>query len=67
MILDMPVRFLRKLLFVIAFLLPSIQSQLILLLSVNISFFIMLACYRPSKVPLTHYLSLLLEFLIIII
>lgn len=58
--LDMPVRFLRKFLFVIALLLPSMQSQLILLLSVNISFLIMLACYRPSKSPLTHYASLLL-------
>lgn len=56
----MPVRFLRKFLFVVALLLPAVQSQLVLLLAVNISFFIMLACYRPSKIPLTHYLCLLL-------
>ncbi len=60
MMLDMPVRFLRKLFFVIALLLPSFQSQLVLLLSINISFFIMMLCYRPSKSTLTHYASLLI-------
>ena len=51
----MPIRYLRKFFFVIALLLPSIQSQLVLLLSINISFFIMLLIYRPSKNAISHY------------
>lgn len=65
--LDIPIRYGRKLIFAIALLLPSFQSQLIALLSINCSFFVMYLCFRPSKTPLTNYVCFIFELLLIVL
>jgi hypothetical protein len=62
----MPLRYGRKLFFAIALLLPSFQSQLVALLSINISFLVLYLCYKPSKTPLTNYVCLFLEVLLVL-
>jgi phosphoglycerol transferase MdoB-like AlkP superfamily enzyme len=63
----MPIRYLRKLFFALALLLPSVQSQLVFLLSINLAFLIMLVVYRPSKTALTNYVCIFIELMLVVL
>jgi hypothetical protein len=67
MIIEVPLRYLRKLLFVVSFMLPSFQSQIVSLLAVNLSFLFYYLCHKPSKSSMTNYVCLFLELLMIIL
>lgn len=67
MTIEVPLRYLRKLLFALSFMLPSFQSQIVCLLAVNISFIFYYLCHQPSKSSITNYICLLLELLMIIL
>lgn len=60
-------RYGRKLLFVIALLLSSLQSQVVALLAINISFLLIYLCLKPSKSPLTNKICIAVELLMIIL
>lgn len=62
----MPVRYVRKLGFALALLLPTFQSQLVGFIAINLSFLCMYLCYRPSKTPLTNYVCIFMELLMIV-
>lgn len=61
-------RYLRKLLFCLALLLTSVQTQGMVMLCTNILFLSFYACYKPAKSPLTNkiIISLELGFIILI-
>ena len=67
MTIEIPLRYLRKLLFVVSFMLPSFQSQIVSLLAINISFIFYYLCHQPSKSSVTNYVCLFLELLMIIL
>jgi hypothetical protein len=67
MTIEVPLRYLRKLLFVVSFMFPSFQSQIVSLLAINISFIFYYLCHHPAKSSVTNYVCLFLELLMIIL
>ena len=65
--LEMPMRYIRKLLFCLCLLFSEIQSQAIALLAVNILFVCFFGCYKPAKSSLTNKVVLLLELGLILL
>lgn len=57
----MPIRYGRKYLLALALLLPSLQSQAILMLMVNGVFFIFYLCYQPAASPITNKVCMIVE------
>lgn len=52
--LELPMRYMRKLLFCLALLLDSVQTQGMVLLASNIVFLSFFGCYKPASSPLTN-------------
>lgn len=67
MTIEVPLRYLRKLLFVVSFMLPTFQSQIVCLLAINLSFLFYYLCHQPTKSSVTNYVCLFLELLMIIL
>ena len=65
--LEMPLRYLRKTIFAAALLLPSLQSQAVAILAINIVFLFIFFFYQPSKNRITNYVCLSVEILLIIL
>jgi hypothetical protein len=65
--LELPMRYLRKLLFCLALLLTSVQTQGMVLLATNILFLSFFGCYKPAKAPLTNKVVISLEIGLILL
>jgi hypothetical protein len=59
--LELPLRYLRKLLLCCALLIPSVQGQLICMMALNFCFFMYILFFKPSNLKLTNALTFLLE------
>ena len=64
---EMPLRYIRKLLFCLGLLLPDVQTQGMALLATNILFLCFFGCYKPAKSPLTNKIVIVLELGLILL
>lgn len=58
--MELPLRYLRKLLICVALLIPHADTQCLLLIVFNLIFFLYLLCFMPAKSTLTNVINIII-------
>jgi len=59
--MEIPFRYIRKLMLCLALVMPSFEAQVIIMMMVNFVFMAYYMCFTPSKSKLTNYLNFSVE------
>lgn len=59
--MEIPLRYLRKLLLCMALVMPAFEAQIIIMLMINFVFMCYYLCFMPSASKMTNYLNFFIE------